>query len=155
MQSNFYVSLSGQVAFINQNTKAVLGFGTITGNVANDSITVMGTLPVPSGLSLTNQQVVLDVNGVAKAFTLNSKGQAGSGNSTFKLMVPKGKKTGTFTMKLNKGTFATTLASVLPNENDTKKSVTLAITILFNKSIFTHNQKVSYTAKKGNMGMAK
>ena len=119
----------------------------------NDSITLVGEIPVPSGLSLA-QKVVLDVNDVATAFTLDAKGQSGKGLNTFKLTVAKGKTTGKFTAKLGKGTFAQILATVLPNTDSKKKSTTLFITVLFNKNIYTHTSTVDYTAKKGTSGTA-
>ena len=40
----------------------------------SDSISLSGTLPIPAGLVVAGQSVVIDVGGVIKIFTLDDKG---------------------------------------------------------------------------------
>jgi hypothetical protein len=124
----------------------------------NDSISLSGTLPVPPGTSLANQQIVLDVGGVIQAFKLDPKGKGPKGNA--KIVVSKPSKTNTskFSIKLSKGTYAKTLAPYnLANVTTTTTAVVaLPVTVLFNKGTYADpSVKLLYKSKIYASGTAK
>ena len=126
-----------------------------------DAITLSGTLPVPAGFSATWQSVSVNVGGIVKAFTLNSKGVTPRGNDIFKLSVKVKRKTvaaqnAVFSASLKKGNFAAALnAFGLTNATASRATVMIPVTITFNQNLYSKNQSMLYTAKTGKSGAAK
>jgi PKD repeat protein len=128
----------------------------------NDALSFSGTLPISAGFNANGQRVVIDLAGVANSFKLDSKGSAGRGTpNMFKLQFRSTRgtvaaQTAKFTVKFNKGSFASTLAdSGLSSDPSTSGPVSVMITVLFNGSIYQTTQSLLYTNKTGKTGMAK
>jgi hypothetical protein len=144
-----------------------LNFAKATGS---DEIMVSGSLPITAGLVASTQTVVVDVGGVVKVFTLNSKGKgvaaaaypatsATNDHFTLKFKTVKGKvnqQTGTFTAQFNKGTFASLFADVglLGSASVKKVSRSVPVIILFNNQMYQTAQAVQYTATTNKTGLA-
>jgi inhibitor of cysteine peptidase len=145
-----------------------LNFAKVTGN---DEIMLSGSLPITAGLVASSQTVVVDVGGVVKVFTLNSKGKgvaatgypaatsAKNDHFSLKFKSVKGKasrQTGTFTAQFNKGTFASSFADVglLGSASVKKVTRTVPVIILFNNQMYQAAQAVQYTATASKAGLA-
>lgn len=128
---------------------------------AADSITFSGTLPIPAGLKVDGQKVAVDIGGVAKSFTLSSKGVGGDKTNSFKIGV-KAKKgvvaaqTAKYSVSLKNGSFAAALADEgLLNKTDPGSSHPVLITVIFNKTIDQLTKTVTYKAKQDKSGSTK
>lgn len=133
-----------------------------------DGVSLMGTLPVPQGYDPSGEEVVVDVGGVERTFTLDAKGRAKSGLDLFKLKVKKKKKVviaqqAKFMVKLRRGDFAAELADEgLGDESVASKSVSVLISITFNGTTYAGGQDAGsntplgmlYKAKEGKAGKA-
>ena len=126
-----------------------------------DSIGFVGTLPIAAGFNPASKTAIIDVGGVVKSITLDAKGKSPKGDNSFKLTV-KAKKgvvaaqTAKYSVKLTKGSFATSLSDEgLTNADATKASVNVLVRIVFAGAVYEHTQALSYTAKKGKSGSAK
>jgi len=128
----------------------------------SDSIAISGTLPVKAGFTGSNKKFVVDVGGVIKSFTLGSKNTAKVGGDSIKLTV-KAKKgvvsadqAAKYSIKISKGTFASTLADDgLGNENAKNKATTVRVDVLFNGQYLRKLVPQIYTAKQGSSGRTK
>ena len=128
----------------------------------SDAIALSGGLPIPVGFTVSGQKVTVDVGGVIKNFTLDSKGNAGAGTTdTFKLKVKAVKgviaaQTGIFTQKSTHGSFAGDLTDEgLINSNITGAALTVPVVILFNNTLYNSVQAQIYTAKASKTGRTK
>ena len=127
---------------------------------ASDTIAFSGTLPVPAGLAVSGQKVIIDVGGISKSFTLSSKGSGGDKSSSFKLIVKSTKGTVTkqnskYSLIMRKGKFAAMLADEgLANKNDNGSPHTVLVSVIFNKTLFQASKTVKYKAKLGKSGSA-
>jgi uncharacterized membrane protein/PKD repeat protein/protein-disulfide isomerase len=145
-----------------------LNFAKTTGN---DKIIVSGLLPITAGFVASFQTVVVDVGGVVKVFTLNSKGKgvaatgypavtsAANDHFALKFKAVKGKvnqQTGTFTAQFNRGTLARSFADVglLGSASIKKVTRTVPVVILFNSQMYQAAQTVQYTATANKAGLA-
>ena len=121
----------------------------------NDSIQLQGTLPFPEALVLKDQKLIVEIAGVAQVFTLNEKGISKSGTASVKVSKKK-KADATFTLKLLKGSFASTLeAAGLSNADEKNAVVNIPITLLFNNTKYAVEKEQKYSAKKGKTGSTK
>jgi hypothetical protein len=128
-----------------------------------DGISLSGALDVPAGFVVLGQQVIVDVGGVARAFTLDAKGSGKSGSDTFKIGVkvkkgtPVAAQASKFQVKFSKGTFADSLKDEGLTGEAAVKSVskTVVVTVLFNQTMLQKAQPVLYTAVAGKTGKAK
>jgi len=122
----------------------------------SDSIALSGTLPVPDGFIPTGQQVIVDVGGAAKAFTLDEHGKSTpAGNDSFKIGKPKS-GAARYTAKFNKGRFATALADEGLSNADVKgEARTVTVTVCFNLALYQAAQAQQYSAKSGKSGRTK
>jgi PKD repeat protein len=110
-----------------------------------DSISISGSLAIPSGFSATNQKVDYAIGGIMGFFTLGAKGvSTPKGNDTFTLKFKSTKgvvqaQTGTFTMAFKNGSFAATLAAngfvKGTSTKSTTSTVTMPVTLIFNGAI--------------------
>ena len=122
-----------------------------------DTISMTGILPVPSGFVPTGKQVIVNIGGVIKVFSLDAKGMTTpkSTVSTFKLTKAKN-GSAPYTLKLSKGSFATALALIFPGTADAKNApVNLTATVYFNNVTYQTIRSMQFTAKKGKTGSAK
>lgn len=129
--------------------------------IGMDTISFMGTLPVPAGFDPTGKKVAVDVSGVGAGFTLDKRGnsQRGSSNS-FKLQIRSqrgvvGAQTSKYTVKLNRGYFAGTLAALGLTPNATQTNVALTVSVVFNGGIYQTQRNVTFVSRNGKTGMAK
>jgi len=127
-----------------------------------DSITISGTLPVKAGFTGANKKLTVDVGGVIKSYTLGAKNFVKVGSDYVKLSV-KAKKgvvsadqAAKYSIKISKGTFASTLADDgLGNENAKNKATTVRVDVLFNGQYLRKLVPQIYTAKQGSSGRTK
>ena len=126
-----------------------------------DSVNIRGTLTVPEGFVPSAKSVILDVGGIIKTFTLDSKGSSPKGDDSFMLKVSKtAAGTGlraSFNVKLNKGSFTSLLTDEgLVGTSDLKSvSRTVKVIVLVNNTFYLSDKVLSYTAKASKSGMAK
>jgi autotransporter-associated beta strand protein len=149
---------SGQPAGapVNLNIKALsvkLAFSA----TGKDSVAMTGVLPVPNGFVSTGQQVIVDIGGVAQAFSLDSKGMSTPKSTANSFKLAKAKNgSAAYSLKLSKGSFATPLAAVFPGTADAKNApVSVTVQVYFNMTKFQTIRAMKYTAKKGKTGSAK
>lgn len=127
----------------------------------SDSLQLAGVLNVPAGFTLSGAKVVVDVGGVVRNFTLDSKGSTPKGNDTLKLSVKSVKgvvagQASKFTIRFTKGSWQGLLTDEgLTNDNATGVPKTVPVVILFNKKVFKADVAQLYTAKKGASGKTK
>lgn len=121
----------------------------------SDSIQFNGALSVPAGFVPTGVQVIVDVGGAARAFSLTEKGSGVNGASSFKLSKPKDNMA-KYKAKLGKGNFAIDLADDgLSNTTAVDASVTVPVTVYFNGTVLRLDVAKLYTAKAGKTGRTK
>lgn len=129
-----------------------------------DMIMIKGTLPIPDGFDSTGQQVILDVGGVAKPFTLDAKGKSPkSTTALFKMKIKKKKGVtvagdGAFLVKLKRETYADSFTDEnLLGDADVKPAAArqIIVTVYFNGAIYRTTIDVMYQAKAGKKGLAK
>ena len=123
----------------------------------NDSISVSGVIPVPADFAFLGKQVITNVGGVVKAFSLDAKGKSAA-STTQKLTISKPKAgIAKFTLKLSKGNFALALSdeNLTGNLDIKKESRSARVSIYFNNVMYTKTQPLEYTAKKAKSGSAK
>jgi ELWxxDGT repeat protein len=119
----------------------------------SDQIAFSGTVPVGVDVNYAGQTFIIDVGGVVKSFTLDEKGKSPKGNDT--VSVGKPGKTGSakYSVKLNKGSFATTLADEgLTDETMKAQTKTVPVIVLFGSKLYSKDQGQVYTATKGKSG---
>lgn len=126
-----------------------------------DWIKASGMLPIPAGFTAANQKVYVDIGGVMKIFTLNTKGISKSTNDYFKLQIKTGRgaipsQKSKFTMSLTHGSFALPMANELLG-NSTVQNVPRMVmfSIVLGGAAMQKGQPMSYTAWKGRSGRAK
>jgi hypothetical protein len=129
---------------------------------SSDSISLMGTLPVPDGFVVSGTQVTVDVGGVIKTFTLDEKGASpASTTESLKLKVKAvqgviSAQEAKFTLKCSKSDFVSTLSDESLSDTTIKgQAVNLPVVILFNGQLFKATHPLLYTAKAGKNGRAK
>jgi hypothetical protein len=122
----------------------------------NDSIALSGTLPFAPGFAFNGTGVAIDVGGAIQAFTLDSKGGAKIGKSSFKASIVKGKISAKFTAKLN-GSYAGALADegVDANKNVKSSMRTITVYIIFAQALYRATPNLKYSAKAGISANAK
>jgi hypothetical protein len=105
--------------------------------------------------------VAIDVSGVSAGFTLDKRGNSQRGSSnTFKLQIRSqrgvvGAQTSKYTVKLNRGDFAGTLAALGLTPNATQTNVALTVSVVFNGGIYQTQRNVTFVSRNGKTGMAK
>jgi PKD repeat protein len=129
-------------------------------NQDSDAIAISGTLPISANAKLGGQKFVVQIGTALSVLALNAKGQGSSDTALFKIQV-KAKKgvvaaqNAKFALKLGHATFAKDLASAgLTNANVSKK-VTVAVAMIFEKTLFQKSQPLKYVAKADKSGVAK
>jgi len=124
---------------------------------ASDSLSLSGTLIVPSGFTVAGAQVVITVGGISNTFTLDAKGSSKSATGSLKIGVKGTGTTAKFSMKLNKGDFAAQLADEgLVGTADVKdKSVQVAASVAFASATYQKVQSQLFSAKTGKSGASK
>jgi len=127
-----------------------------------DTISLSGLLPIHADFSIDGQSILIDVGGVIKTFKLNAKGQAKSGNDTFKVTVRAKNKqviaqSAKYMAKFSKGSFKKQLADYgLTGDADVKSEPrSVNVTLLFNVTVLQEVLAQTYTAKQGKTGKTK
>jgi PKD repeat protein len=126
-----------------------------------DSLTLKGEYPVPAGFSPAGRQVVVDVAGVTRTFTLDANGKGSVSDGTFSLVLRKARgavvaQRGKFTMTLKNTSLQTQLAAAgLTNADSTGILVDLPVETTFAGTTYDSVADVVYTAKAGKTGVAK
>jgi hypothetical protein len=128
----------------------------------NDSLQLAGSLPVGAGFTMNGQKVILDVGGVARSFTLSSKGQsAPKGVDSFKIGVKSKKgvvaaQQSKFAAKFSKGNFASKFVDEgLVNGTAAAAPVSISVSIVFNGAFYQTLRSQTYTAKPQKIGASK
>jgi hypothetical protein len=126
-----------------------------------DSIMLTGTLSIPAGFQASGSTFGLFLSGIIKKIVLDAKGHSpkGSDNLVVQIKPSKGAvaaQTAKFTLKLSKGSFATSLADAgFTNATVKSKSITIPVTVLFNNMVLQANIAQQYTATQGKTGATK
>lgn len=122
------------------------------GKKNSDAISLSGTLLLTNDLS--GKTLIVDVGGVARAFTLNNTGSGTNGTDAASIKAKgSGPRTGKLSIKLTKGSFDLSAAG-LTNESVTK-DVKVPLTLLFDGKVYGKSQSQSYKATAGKSGATK
>jgi sugar lactone lactonase YvrE len=127
----------------------------------NDGLQAAGILAVPTGFQVSGAQVVVDIGGVVRSFTLDGKGSSPKGNDSIKIGIKAIKgvvpaQSPKFTIKFSKGNWQGLLLDEgLTNDTAANVPKTVPVIILFNKKIYKASVAQLYTAKKGSTGKTK
>ena len=126
--------------------------------VGADTCAIKGTLPdLPTGFSLTNAAVTLDVGGAQVDFQLNAKGRGANSHGSIKFSYNKKATIWTFTGKL-KGSMRDSWANYgLTSEITPNAEVTLPVLLMLQSDTqvtFDVEPLLSYTNAKGTSGRA-
>jgi hypothetical protein len=119
----------------------------------SDALSLSGSVLISEGMTLAGQQVVANVGGVVKTFTLDEKGATPKGNDNFKLKVKKGKdgtplQVATFTVTCLKGNFAAALADEGVSTGAAKGTkATVPVTVIFDGISFQKAVDLTSTGK--------
>jgi uncharacterized repeat protein (TIGR01451 family) len=123
-----------------------------------DDIRVAGRLPLADPALLDGASLVLDVGGIAKAFTLERRGRGARGrlvaeHASLRIGRPRAQRA-KFTARFRMGTFGQTLALTggLADADVRAQARIVRVTILFPPSVLTKAQAQIYTARKGKAG---
>ena len=126
-----------------------------------DSMTLIGSLPIPVAFNSTLQPVIVVVGGVGRIFTLNAKGSGVAvPNGAFKLAFSSKAKAsafGRFSLTLKKASLQSIVlsSSNLANADVNKEDRTVRATIFFNGDMYNIPQPQVYTAKANKTGKTK
>jgi plastocyanin len=138
-----------------------LRFG-IAGPGGTDSIAASGVLPVPTGLPIGGQRIVVDIGGVVRSFTLDQRGAARAGNDSFQLRVRSVQgsvldQSAKFSVTLRRGVFSPLLEDegLLGNSDLRAVLRTVPVVILFNRQVYQVDQTQFYSATAGRTGRTK
>ncbi|HYG75288.1 MAG TPA: CAP domain-containing protein [Planctomycetota bacterium] len=127
----------------------------------SDSLSLSGTLPVAADFTPDQKQVIVDVSGIARAFTLDIKGKGTALNTigletqSFKLAKPKN-LVAKYQLKLARANLRGDLdGDGLTNADNAGSGVKIPVAVYFTQAIFTHEYNATYKAKANRTGMAK
>jgi hypothetical protein len=124
----------------------------------NDSVLVSGALPIPGGFAVTGQQVIVDVGGVVRLFTLGAKGASTpKTNDTFKLGIRARKgvaaaQTAKFQLKLTQGTLAYAFVDEGLTNSDVTTPVTITVQVIMDGRAYEASVPQTYKARAGKTG---
>jgi len=125
---------------------------------SQDSIALGGTLMVEGGFTPAGETVIVEVGGIARMYTLDSKAQFKSKTASFGVKTKLGTSTfqsAKFAWK-TKGDFAADFEDEgLTDTNVLGVSREINVTILLGENLFKATQFVKYSAKQGKSGSAK
>jgi hypothetical protein len=131
-------------------------------SAGKDMVSLQGTVSVPAGFNVDGQTVIIDVGGVIKSFTLDSRGKSATGaNDTFKISIKSRggnveAQEAKFIAKFNKGDFDTALTDEgLTNADARLASKNIFVQVFFNGRVFTISRAQLYTARTGKNGKTK
>ena len=123
-----------------------------------DGIRVAGRLPVADPALLDGASLVLDVGGIAKAFTLERRGRGARGrlaeeHASLRIGRPRAQRA-KFAARFRMGTFGQTLALTggLADADVRAQARIVRVTILFPPSVLSKAQAQIYTARRGRTG---
>jgi hypothetical protein len=119
---------------------------------ATDKISLDGNLTLPAGFAPSGAVVIFDIGGVVRTFKLNTAGRAMLGADSFTLKLSKMGGAAKFSIRLQHGSFADTLRSLMPNATVSKQRVTIPIAFLLGGELWTGGRMQVYTATKGRAG---
>jgi len=122
----------------------------------SDSITLSGTVLLSTGFTLAGKQLLAEVGGVARAFTLDSRGtsrnEAGAASVKSKGFAARSAK---FSVKLLRGQFSGALAAAGLSNATTRSDIFVPVSIVFAGQIYEVQQPQSYKAIAGKGGVTK
>lgn len=127
----------------------------------NDSLQAAGILTVPTGFTVSGAKVIVDIGGVVKSFTLDSKGGSPKANDSIKIGIKAVKgvvpaQSPKFSIKYSKGTWqGLFLDEGLTNDNASNVPKVVPVAILFNNKLFKTDVAQLFTSKKDSSGKTK
>jgi hypothetical protein len=117
---------------------------------------------VPAGFVVTGQQVIVDVGGVVRPFTLDAKGKSPRDTqASFQLKVKQKKgvvaaQTSKFLAKFAKSDFAANFTDEALDDTTVKnEQTTVPVVLFFNMQKFSADVAQLYNAKQGSTGKTK
>ena len=127
----------------------------------NDSISFEGSLSIPDNFVVNAAVIDVNIGGITKSFTLDSRGKARNGNDQVQLtvktthgVVPA--QQAKLSVKFDKGTLAAQFVDDgLVNQTVTNVPVSIPIEIQLNDAIFAKTHGLTYSAKAGKTGKTK
>jgi len=128
----------------------------------NDSLQISGTLPVPAGLTLQGQTVIMAVGGVVRVFTLEKSASGKDQDASFKLSAKQKKGTtlggpAKWTLKTSKGLYQQRFEdeNLTKDGEGTTRAVQLDVTLLFDNTYYFHTQDIPTYTVKNQVGKGK
>ncbi|MEO6027392.1 MAG: hypothetical protein ABIR79_11050 [Candidatus Binatia bacterium] len=118
-------------------------------------------MPVPAGFRPDGLQVIVDVGGVVRCFTLDAKGKAVAelDRAQLKVKFENGdipEQDAKLTVKMKKGTFSDSFVDEnLTNRTIKEDPVQVVADVTVSGKLYTQTVALSYTAKTGKTGKAK
>lgn len=122
-----------------------------------DKIRLVGQLPIPDGFSFAGQEVIFDIGGVQKRFTLDAQGRGKDGNTRVTFSRPKLGFSIFRLVRKFKGDYKGTLAATsgLENATVTNEPRTVRVTVLWNGVPHVQDASPKYKATQNKRGTAK
>ncbi len=125
-----------------------------------DTVSVSGTLPVDAGFSPTGAVVTIDVGGVERTFTLDSKGRGSAEGASIRLTVRKAggavaRQRAPFTATIRGALAASFTDEGLVNATVVSELVAVPVSITFGEVVSESVAELIYSAKQGKSGSAK
>lgn len=116
----------------------------------SDSITFVGTVLLGDKFDPSVQRLLVEIGGVARAFTLDPRGISKNGNDRVVLHSEgKAARTARLTVHFDRGNFAGTLAAIGLTNSNSVKGVTIPVTVLLNGLYFQKFEIRTYISKAG------
>ncbi len=142
-------------AALNVRTLAItLNFGKPT---LNDSISLSGTIPIPTNFNPEGKHVVVLVGGVGREVILDKRGKSAiAPNGSFQLISNVHSTTAKYNFKISKATLQKFFAaSQLTNRTIKNEPDTVRVTLFANGLMYDTIQPQTYSATQGKLGKTK
>lgn len=122
-----------------------------------DSLALSGTVLLSTGFSLSGKKLLVDVGGVAKSFTLDSRGSSRNeaGTASVKGKNSAAARSAKFSVKLQRGQFSGTLAGAGLSNSTTRIDLFVPVSVVFAGELYQVRQPQSYKAVAGKGGVTK
>jgi hypothetical protein len=120
----------------------------------SDSLQFSGVIDVPVGFDFQGKRVTVDIGGIIRGFTLDSKGKSPRDVSGVTISKPKN-GVSKYTVKFSRSDLAADLEDEGLVDDEVADTVDVPVTLIFNGKILQTTTTREYKAKAGKSGAAK
>jgi hypothetical protein len=126
------------------------------GRADRDEILIQGTIR-PTGIPGPGaREVVVDIGGVIRRFTLDEKGRSGPGSETLRIVSRRKSGLLRFRLRMRKGAYAPHFADEgLVGGDSVNRSASLTLYLLMDGSCYVRRETLMYKTGKGEVGVAR